>query len=360
MWKNKSLAAILLAFTLFLSMTTAASADSELISPDLIRTDSVSYDTVEVDYGDVAKVQTCGVSEYYPISSMILYQGKQAVFVKQISERTGDVKAGDKIIELSVIVDEVGVAEKELKLQRTKEELQSGTEEREQAIADMAADRESASDTYSYQKQTVKIQIAQVQLEQFTYQKNAEIEALEKELEELYADREPYYVTAPIDGKISGMTYYHEGDIINTGDVVCKITDESYRMVRSLDTGLRFGAKATVMNARKSGSTSMSGRVVMSSAVVPGVQGFSLIEIDDVEQYTDNWMFLTCKTNAFEMKNVLIIPNDAREEESKVYYATILGEDNVLHRREIKLFLSSQTDSWVLSGLKQGDRVITD
>ena len=326
MWKNKSLTALLLAAVLLLGMTVTASAESELISPDQIKTDTVNYSTQVVQRGDITRYENCGTAEFHPLSYRLLYTGKTGVFVQMISSRTGQVKAGEKIAEFKINVDEVAVAEKELKLQRTKEDLARGSASRQEEIMEMMTAREDAPNDYSYQKQTVQIQIKQVELEQFIFQTNSAIADLEAELSELYADREPFYVISPIDGDISDVVYFHEGDVIKTGDPVCTVTDESIKMVRCVDNEFRYGMEAEVSSSKTKGQYELQGHVVMSSAVIPDSQKkFTYIEIDNVDEYTGSWMFLTARVKAVDIQNVLIIPNRARSTDTKDYYVTKLG-----------------------------------
>jgi len=361
MWKNKPLAALLLAVLVGACGALTVAADSELISQDQIKADTVNYVTAEVEYGDIVRTQSCGAAEFDPIRKRVIYTGKTGVFVKFVADRSGNIKAGDIIAEISVNVDEVAIAEKELKLQRIREELQSGTTSRSEEIAELTKARESAADDYSYRKQTVKIQIRQAELEKFIYEKNSEIAGLEEELQEMYADREPFYVRSPIDGKLSNSVYFHQGDVMKNGDEVCTVIDDSVKMVKCPETEFYYGKEATVASSKNKGDNVLRGKVVISSSVIPDSTGsFSIISPENADTYTGGWNFMTASTNILEMKNVLLIPNQAKDTDMTNDYATVLGADGVLHKRKIKLFLNSQKSTWVLNGLKEGDVVIAD
>jgi len=361
MWKNKSVIALLLSASLLMACTLTVSAGSELIGPEEMKADTVNYTTAEAAYGDLVKTQTSPGSEYRAKSTTMLYSGKTAVYVQMVSDRSGTVKAGDPIMEIAIIVDEVALAEKELKLTRMQEDWESGRASREQTIADMMEARNSAPDDYSYRKQTVQIQIRQVELEQYNYNTGKAIQALAEEIDELHADLEPHYIEATMDGSMSGVSYLHEGDIIRSGDAVCTITDTSVRMVRCQEAEYRYGNAVTVTSTRGAGKMSMTGKVVVSSAVIPGsAKTFSIIEIENPEKYTGNWSYLSTTTNELDIKNVLLIPNRAKGSMEVNTYATFLGEDNALHKRNITAFLSSQTHTWVLNGASEGDILVVE
>ena len=358
---NRRITGLFLALIVCLSGSFSVSS-SELIPEKDIREDSASYRTKKAAYGDLKETTMMGSNEYYPVFRKVIYRGPDAVYTGLASEsRAMEVKAGDTIMKVKPIVDEVAVTEKELQLKRLQETYEKEKAEKEKAINDQIKERDKQSDANTIEKMNIRIRISQIELEQYQYSREKEIKDLQEALQEMYQNREETYITAPIDGNVSGMLYVNEGDIIKSGTVICTVTDPSVRMLRTTNTALPFGLKVTAEFSSAQSVYEVPGEVVASTALIPTLAPgpFAQIEITESDD-TKGKSFRSPRIEALklELKNVLLIPNSAKELDQGNTFVTVLGPDNQPHKRFIQIGVSGNSDTWVLNGLSEGEEVI--
>ena len=80
---------------------------------------------------------------------------------------------------------------------------------------------------------------------------------------------------------------------------------------------------------------------------------------DNVEQKILPGQFVSISVEAPETRSALMIPQRAVQEDQQGRYALIVGEDNKISRRNIVLGQREGVNWTVVSGLEQGDKVIT-
>ncbi len=178
---NKRAAALIVVALLCLVLS--ASANSDLIQPDQIKADEVKYNTCVAEYGEYAKSSTNSASLLYPCLTPVSYKGTSALYVETLVKRDAVVKAGDPIMRVSPGVDEVGITEKELTLERTRANLETGIAQRQKAIEKLEENLKKPQNTFSRRRVQLQIDRANIQLEQYIFQQEKSIADQEAALE---------------------------------------------------------------------------------------------------------------------------------------------------------------------------------
>ncbi len=348
--------------------SSAVLADDEIIPQEEIKADSVNYETAEVTYGDVTTPVSGTGYEYYPMQQTILYEGETCLYVGTVAERGQYVEKGDPLFEIEMLFDDVALEELELSLTREKEDFETQKTAIQTNIDDLFAEREAYASVYgientTYQKQTIRIQQELLRQELYIFTEEKNIADAEKHIEERKNVRDTKYIYAPSAGTVSDLIYFKPGDRIRDGEMIAIFRDESMSLIKVNDGNFRFGSEVTVTIGGRNNQKSYPGVVVASSQILPGNgDGFALVELEDklnpVMLSGGRWVNIVVEGSKIDLRNVLVIPNSARVTEDQRVYVTKLDEDGTTHRRYIGTGLNSRTDTWVLTGLSEGDIVI--
>lgn len=166
-------------------------------------------------------------------------------------------------------------------------------------------------------------------------------------------------ITAPADGIITGITELQEGDPLPDGTVIAVMDYKSPWFLQVQDTGgvLRFGMEVTIENQYEGNLETYSGRVVsMHEERTGGDPGYSLVRIDGPEEEPE-WGDVTVRAIIKEMDNVILADNRAVYQEAGRYYV-YKQENGELKKNYITVAADNGSDTWVLSGLNEGDQLL--
>ena len=177
------------------------------------------------------------------------------------------------------------------------------------------------------------------------------------------------YVTAPIAGKITEQKYFQQGDYVNPGDVLFRITDTSVFYVAAESSSFHFGTEVNVSAFVRGKEFLLPGEVIVCTSDIKGAPKSRVlvrVEIpEEVRTMAENMsMFdytalrLTMSADTCRVDDVLLMPTDAKENSGQDVYVNILDASNTVHRRAVSVAFSNRQYSWVLTGLEEGDRVI--
>ena len=125
------------------------------------------------------------------------------------------------------------------------------------------------------------------------------------------------------------------------------------------DTGgsLRFGMEVTIVNEYRGSSEEYTGQVVsMYEERTGGDPGYCLVKIDGLMEEPE-WGDITVRAVIKEMDDVILADNRAIYQEAGRYYV-YRQEDGELRKIYITIAADNGSDTWVLSGLDEGDRLI--
>ena len=184
-----------------------------------------------------------------------------------------------------------------------------------------------------------------------------------QEAEERYhsyeALKQEVLITAPEDGIITGVTGLREGDPVADGTVIATMDYQSPWFIQVQDTGgsLRFGMEVTIVNEYRGSSEEYTGQVVsMYEERTGGDPGYCLVKIDGLMEEPE-WGDITVRAVIKEMDDVILADNRAIYQEAGRYYV-YRQEDGELRKIYITIAADNGSDTWVLSGLDEGDRLI--
>ena len=358
MSRNKRLAALLIALTL----TGPAASASELIAPEKIVADEVKYTTCTVTRTELVKSISMSASEYYPLIVTVNYKGDPAVYAETLVKRGQEVKAGDPLLRVTVQYDAVQMAELELALRRAEEAYEAGVESRQEAID--ALERAFSAETDEYQRRVdaLRLKKEKLALEQFIYQQEYALEDRHRQIDELNTRHEDSVVYAPMDGVVSDLTYFREGDRLYKGSVICQISSQDVMLLAARDGRLRYGMKVEIETGVNKERSHLTGRVVAASDCLENVVSeYALVEIDpQVDINAIKWRATKVFADAVRLENVMIVDRKAVSLNGGNYIVTKLTPDGVTQKRFINQGMMTTGGIWVLQGLEEGDVVIID
>ena len=335
---------------------------SEVIASDRIEADEVKYKTAVVEYGELVKTMTIGASEYYPLVTTVGYKGDPAVYAETLVKRGQEVRAGDPLLRVTVLYDKVQMAELELACQRAEEAFAEGVKSREEAIGDI--ERALAAEKDEYQRRVDELQLKKlkISLEQYIYQQEYALEDRHKQLNDLNERHNAEIVTAPIDGVVSDLTYFREGDRLYQGTTICQISSEDVMLLAVRDGRLRYGMSVGIETGTNKNKFMLTGRVVAASDCLDGVvSDYALVEPDPwTGDEPVNWRASKVTGDAQRLENVLLVDRKAVSLSGGNYVVTKLTPEGVTQKRYIRQGLITTTQAWALQGLEPGDVVIID
>ncbi len=358
MSKNRRFAALLLA----LMLACPAAAASELIAPEKIQADEVKYTTCTAYLGEYVKSINVGASEYYPLVMTVNYKGDPAVYAETLVKRGQEVRTGDPLLRVTVLYDAVQMTELELSYERAVEAYEAGVKDREEAID--AQERSLAAETDEYRRRLGALQLKKqkLALEQYIYQQEYGLEDRRRQIDDLNERHEATIVTAPMDGVVSDLTYFKEGDRLYKGTTICQISSQDVLLLAVRDGRLRYGMTVGVETGAAKERVGLVGRVVAASDCLDGVVSeYALVE-PDMQTATDEvkWRATKLAVDVVRLENVILVDRKAVSLNNGNYIVTKLTEDGVTQKRFINQGLTSSTTTWVLQGLEEGDVVIID
>ncbi|MBQ8955072.1 MAG: hypothetical protein IJ048_13260 [Clostridia bacterium] len=357
MSRNKRLIALLAA----LLLTCPASA-SELIEPEKIVADEVKYTTSTAEKGEFVKTVTMGASEYYPLIVTVNYKGDPAVYAETLVKRGQEVRKGDPLLRVTVLYDAVQMAELELACQRAEEAFQEGVKARQEAVD--ALERALAAETDEYERRVCaqRLKKQKLALEQYIYQQEYALEDRRAQIDELNQRHEADMVYAPMDGVVTDLTYFKEGDRLYNGTTVCQVSSQDVMLLAVRDGRLRYGMAVGIETGANKDKTYLTGRVVAASDCLDGVvSDYALVEVDPEPSLEGlKWRATKISADAARLEDVLMISRKAVTLNGGNYVVTKLTEDGVTQKRFINQGLMTVSDVWVVQGLEEGDVVIID
>ena len=175
------------------------------------------------------------------------------------------------------------------------------------------------------------------------------------------------YISAPFSGRIAWIQTYSKDEIIHPGDLVMTLMDLSKVYLRA-SNAIPPGTPVKIEVLYRGDTYYFEGRsVVNCSALTSGQKSGSIIEFDpsqfdtlDVDLGSINLRMIRMNViySSGSQKNILCVSTDALIKDDLNYYAEILDDDNIIHRRPVKVLLLKNRMAWVIEGLSEGDTVI--
>lgn len=86
---------------------------------------------------------------------------------------------------------------------------------------------------------------------------------------------------------------------------------------------------------------------------------YANVIIDNQDQKLRLGMTTQNTISITEVKNALVVPSITLQKQNHAYFANVLNNDNQVEAREVEIGLNDDTYSEILSGLKEGEKVIS-
>lgn len=290
---------------------------------------------------------------YYPSTEWIDNPAKHGTFyIKEIYvEQYQQVQAGENLVKLEVISDEIAVGRINRKIQRQQERLARLLDEKSKIYSDeinRSLDRAIEA-----------------------RQKN--IEDLNEELAELTEFAGEVMLTAPYSGIITNITDLEAGDLIATNQKLVQIADQTrcYVIVEDTEGQLSYGNEVTITYlGENSIKKDITGTVVsvdsraVSKPLKTGVAMILLSEEDTLDIAKHGSAFVSgggwnrsrfdVKAEIRSVENVLLVPKRAVSVINQNTFVKIkTQEGNITYARFVSGG-SNQDYYWVVDGLSEG------
>lgn len=359
---NKSvqrLLLILLALTVCI-LPVQASYQEDLVGPDQQIQEEVVYRTANVYKGSFTKEATFQATEYYPFVWKVSAPDNGAIFVEYAVEKGDQVKTGDVLARFRLESDSITLARMERELDRMQEEFAAAVSVRKESIVSTQSAADVAQDPYEKEQLEISVLILQTQLEEFSYRQQCAIEEKKQSVEEFRNKQQIQTLTAPADGTITNLVEKNPDDLIAAGEVLVTLTRTDIRLLQVKDpvTELRYNMPVSVSTGRGDNQKVLTGRVVAAEETIAQEQrvGYAYVLLDPGFEGITLWDARVTACTV-QLDNVLLVDRRAVAQENGISYITKLV-DGMLQRRGVCVGITNVTDTWILTGVTEGDTLI--
>lgn len=199
------------------------------------------------------------------------------------------------------------------------------------------------------------------------YDKNAQkitIEQKENSLTDAKEKINDYYIRAPFDGIVTGLSV-ESGDSVSRSDILATVITKNIVAKITLNevdaVGVRVSDKATLKVDALS-EVSFTGKVSKIDTIGTVSQGVTSygaeIELDQQNDLLKPGMNVSASITTDSKADVLLIPSGAIKSQNGNFYVQIMNGENP-ENRNVELGIYSSTQTEIVSGIKEGDKVVT-
>lgn len=356
---------LMLLLILALTVLSASALGESLISDDMIQQETVNYsETITVEKGVFERTYSEQASEYYPHTYVLRFEGDAARFGEYLVTRKEEVKAGDVLATFELDVDEVGMAAKRQALRRAQESYEAQTLQQQEAIQEQLDALAQERNPFEYEILMLRIERAQIALEQYRSEQERQIERLQQEIAEMEEKYSQTALIAPYDGVITSLTYKQEGEHLSKNEALITLyrTDDMTLRISNENAHFRYGMKVQVAVGPAKSRTILTGRIIAADDLLSESQrsGYAYIELDPFEgEYPTRGIPPNVTASTYYAEDVFVLPRRAVELESGKHFVSKLS-DGVVEKRYVTVAIQGITETWVLQGLEEGETIIID
>ena len=373
MYRIKKILSVLLSLLICFCCLSYSASASEVIPEDQYGRDETNYQTAVAKYGDFYSVSTVVGFNFLSVDYHFVYKGDPVRFVESIVSSYDTVEAGDPVFRVMADKDVAAITEKELNIQRLEEALQRDLKALDEEISDLNIKKWSSPNADELKKAEIVIEKKQLERERLVYEREREIRLLQNELDEMNEKASVEYICSPYTGKITDLESFTENAVIENGAEIAVIRGESVLLASTVGSFL-CGSEITIDASLVSYGT-LHGKAIISDNAIPdsGLNG-TIFELEADEQLSkrilsdingQNSRTLATQLQQVrlegpmtDLKNVLIIPADGWEMDNGFETVDILGDDQMVHKRRVRIGAFNRDSVWVMSGLSEGDTVL--
>ena len=323
-----------------------------------------AYKTSTVQYGDFTMKSNFAGTVEYPDSEKVYYDVKQGngIFREYLVKANDYVEKGTPIMTVESTISEAQVEELRLKLLRAQENYNDYFKKYSDFL-DKEEYRGKVSPGYKTEHLAV-LKSKQEELE-YTYQLSLlqkDIDEIAKELKEYETAYQTTQIVAPCAGIVGKLADFDTGKEIDSGCYVTEVSqiDEVCLSVNDAESLLRYGMEVEIkMNGEEQIYT---GHVISPQNVTLGgnlATKKSYIAFDDKSVQPEQKAEVTVTSYPVYMEDVLLVKSSAVTEDRKGLFVSKLVNDK-LEKTYIVVGKKNENYHYVLSGLKEGDVVVTD
>ena len=307
-------------------------AEEEALEPPLVATKEVTYTTVKVTRGDLAK-EVRGDGTFYSSSTKeVSFPAPGGRLAEIVAKYGSDVKAGDVLLKLTA-----GDIQYQYDCAKIRYEIQTSS---------YAQMKRQGADAYSLKMQNYQVQLAKLDLDN-----------LQKQLDSTT-------LLSPIDGKVTYMGEMKVGDVLEPFKSYMTVSDPTQLLLAVVgDASYNFvtGRDVTV----KITDQTFKGKVLQNPNDKPTSlgdqkkdQAYAVIEVYDVPtELMTLGREATVTMIAESRQNVLILPTNAVRDYNGRNYVQVL-EDGVKVEKDVVLGLKAVPEYEIVSGVEEGEEVI--
>jgi len=273
------------------------------------------------------------------------------------------VEKGDPIATIYTDVDDIGIAEARMKLERLEERYAAAYKTYEEDLQKRDEQLTITYNTYDYKIALVEYEQRKLDWENQKYYYEQDIQAAKDHLNKLTKIGAVYQIPAPQAGYVYLSGRLSPGKELEQGDYICHILDNGDVYVITESQAEQFGYGMEVEFSGREGLTPATvvsgGSKALYGNLDKGVATFLLhFDVDTSQLNQTGLNNLTLSGNLKTIKDVIVIPNQAVTEENGAYFVTVLKEDGSLLRTQFIPGGSNSTGYWVLDGLSEGTKIV--
>lgn len=349
---------------MLLSACAAQEADQELLTDAMLRPETANYETSTVRTEHYQAEFSGTASGISMAETVLTYKNSGAKYV-QAHVKSGDrVSAGDTLITFEVQSSKAEKEALELQLRRKQEDYQTGKEAKQKAID---AQKALAATLTSYDKQIADLQAEKLQIEyeQFIYQTERDIKALQQQIKDINARMNDTKLVAPCDGIVTYAVSGTPGNAVTPNRTLVKIvsTDSILLQVENGGENLRYHMPVTVAYGVGDKTKTLTGRVVTANNILPAGlgQARTLIQLDqEVGMDILGRAFggtLQFQALTQDVGGVLVADKNVLNTAKGSTFVYVL-EGDVIHKRYVIARRNTGNTVWILDGVSEGQNLI--
>jgi len=232
------------------------------------------------------------------------------------------------------------------------------TEDAQKAVRNAQLDLESANNKYKQIKEADTSDSHDKKAQKIT------IEQKENLLADAKEKLQDYYIRAPFDGIVTGLSV-EVGDSVSRTDILASVITKNIVAKISLNevdaVGVKVGDKTTLKIDALS-DVSFTGKVSKIDTIGTVSQGVTSygaeIELDNQNELLKPGMNVSASITVNSKADVLLVPSGAVKNQNGSSYVQVLNGQTP-ENKNVEVGISSSTQTEILNGLNVGDKVVT-
>lgn len=322
----------------------------------------VSYE--EVRKGDFTINMSCkGGLEYDNVYYIMNTVPMGTVTFGKYLVKSGDaVRKGDPICSIRIAADTSKMNELTEKIALAGENLEAYSEVNEELLNDYMYAAENAKSEADRRLGKLLYDRLRVNYDEELAKRLDEIEDMQAELDMLMEVSETAYIEADGDGVIASLARFSTGQTVKSYAYIAMIVDPASAkvVVNGGADCLNYNAEVSLVQSSSGTNVELKGRVVSckSATLSPNL----ISRRDVIEIYGDPALFtvgkdVTVKVKSVQMEKAVIVSKNAVKHDNNGNFVYLLNGNSAI-KRYVVTGGTNASDTWIVRGLSEGDRVV--